>query len=174
MLAAVKMPASPFEEKVEEIFDVSPKAEAMVFAVCAPNLTKERADKQFTLRVGEATYPSIILAATDQETSHTTLIEYRKIRSTKYELRLPTGLSYPATIIFPQRFDPWWELRGVPAQHIKVNGFANGWIVEREEDGLIYLEYQGERYTRVGIVLTAIVVILGGIYMGKKIRKRNT
>lgn len=173
LLAAVRLPVSPFEEKTEEIFDVSPQADTMTIAVCAPNLTNEKAEKQFHLAVGEAVYPSILLTSMRVEPIIFRPVPYQTKSTTRYELELPKSTMYPTTVVFSERFDPWWELRGTQAQHIKVNGYANAWTIERPPTEPLVLSYKGERFFRWGAVISFVTITAGMVIFMRNWRRKK-
>lgn len=170
LLAAVKIPVNPFEEKLEEIFELSPGVSEMTIALCAPNLTQERIAKQFRLQVGEAIYPSLLFASTNDYSQSLYPIEYRKRSATHYEIEFPESATLPVTMVFSERFDSLWELQGAQSTHVKVNSYANGWIIEeRPETRTLTLSYKGERYLRWGAFMSILTFILGGLYLRRKL-----
>lgn len=171
LLFSVMLPVSPFEATVEQIFDLSPGVTELTLAACAPNLTKERADTQFHLQIGEAIYPALFLTNTQPEEQTIVPLTYRTQLPTRYEVQLPENASFPMTVVFAERFDPWWELHGIESEHIKVNDYANGWIIDRPAGSTLILEYKGEKYRRWGALLTLLTFTCGALLLRRHWRR---
>ena len=112
--------------------------------------------------------PIIIFTSTTNKPSATESVGYTRYSPTRYEVTLGQNVSYPMLLVFPQRFDPWWQIKGVDARHITVNGYANGWIIERPTSSPLIVEYKGREYFRLGLIITAISILLGLVIVRKR------
>ena len=157
-----KLQLGPFTEAVKQIYEVPPRVSEITIALCAPDFTEEQAEKQFALRVSETVYPGVALVATQKQTAEVLSVDYEKRGPTRHDITLPADLSLPMVLTFSERFDPWWELRGIPARHIRLDGYANAWIIDDVPTKKVTLMYKGESYLRWGAALTALT-FLGGI-----------
>lgn len=89
-----------------------------------------------------------------------------KIDPARYELDLaPTGA--PTLLIFRDSYHPGWRLhlerpaRGAPQpKHVRVEGFANGWLLPAGARGEATLEYAPARAVRAGRVVSALALML--------------
>jgi hypothetical protein len=56
--------------------------------------------------------------------------------------RISTSASSGSLVVLRQSFDPWWRLT-IPARHVKIDGFANGWVLDQNFAGTAYVFYAG-------------------------------
>jgi len=68
-------------------------------------------------------------------------------------------------LIFGDAFNPEWKLvhKGKPlneAQHIEVNGYANGWVVPAGEATVMTIEYLPQRYATVGAAVSLLSLVV--------------
>lgn len=174
LLAAGRLPSGLIEDEKQQLVQMSPDAGRLTVAICAPNLTSERIKKQFTLTMSEVVEPRIVVSSTKNQPETPRAASYISESPTRYRLSLPAETSSPTLLVFSERFDPWWELKGTDAKHIRVNGYANGWILPKSPNRSLVLEYKGERYFFWGIGISAFTFFVGGaVLLGKsRLRRR--
>lgn len=172
LMNAVRLSAGPFPIKAEYVFDISPGATDMIIAFCAPNLTAERAQKQFDLKLSEAIYPTIVLTSNKSQGATVIPAEVVKSNPASYMVTLPSETVYPTVLVFPERFDPWWELTGAENNHVRVNGYANGWVIDKKPQHSLKVAYLGQKYFQWGIGITAALLFTGAVVLRKKIRAK--
>ncbi len=170
LVNAIRLSAGPFEEKAEYVFDVSSGVTGIEMAFCAPNLTQERIEKQFGLKMSEALFPTVVLAANNGSPFQHASVDATRLSSTRYKVNLPLGVTYPVLLVFPSRYDPWWKLTGAEATHIRINGYANAWVIHKPADVPLTLSYQGQEYFLWGLAVSGIV-LLGGILVYRRNRR---
>ncbi len=161
LVSAVKLLAGPLPDQKEQILEPSTDASQILIAACAPNLTSQRATKQFTLTLSEIINPSIVISSVGNERENTAPVTYASLGPTRYRISFPQQTSSPGLLVFSERFDPWWELKGVNARHIMVNGYANGWIITSPVSQPILVEYKGQIYFYWGIAISLITLGAG-------------
>jgi hypothetical protein len=98
-------------------------------------------------------------------------LTYRRLSSAKFRVRV-SGASEPFLLVVTEGFDRGWVIersgRNDPApRHLKVNGYANGWIVPWTGSYDLTVEYAPERYARLArrfdlaVIPLLVVLALG-------------
>lgn len=88
-------------------------------------------------------------------------ISFKKVSPVKYEVEV-VGAEEPFWLIFSEAFHPGWA-SSVEGEHLMVNGFANGWWIDKTGDYKITLFFEPQRiyYFGVGVSLLTLIVSLG-------------
>lgn len=95
--------------------------------------------------------------------------QVRKIWPSLWQVKLtkPSTAEQPFLLTFNQGFDSQWVLlhnwQPVTANHVKINGWANGWIIPPTtipESGSYYLFYWPELLNLAGWVITLSVLVV--------------
>ena len=89
-----------------------------------------------------------------------------------------SGAAGPFVIVLAETHDPGWKAEGLPdgatASHRKVDGYANGWLVDGSGDLRFTLEYAPDRVARLGRVLTLLAAVaLVTVSAGSVARRRR-
>lgn len=94
-------------------------------------------------------------------------ISYERINPTNYKISVKNA-SGPFILSFLEGFSPNWILM-VDGQEVKdheiLNGYANGWIVGKTGDFTMELYFYTQRLMIVGLIITAISVLLCVSYL---------
>jgi hypothetical protein len=89
-------------------------------------------------------------------------LNYKRINPARYEIDVNAGR--PFTLVFSETYDPMWkaEIAGVKnkeLEHFIVNGYANGWYVNRTGKYTIVLEYEAQKYFELGTIVSTVSAI---------------
>lgn len=86
---------------------------------------------------------------------------FKKISPVKYEVDVH-GAKEPYLLVFSEAFHPGWT-SSVGDEHLMVNGFANGWFIDKPDDykTTLFFKPQKAYYLGAGISLLTLVVSLG-------------
>ena len=87
-----------------------------------------------------------------------------KINPTKYTVNLQTTKK-SEVLLFMERFDDKWILSEFDYGHIKVNGYGNGWVIDKPGTYKLILEYKPQKYFFLGGVISIVSIILGSLYL---------
>jgi hypothetical protein len=90
-------------------------------------------------------------------------IEFKKINPTRYLVEVKNS-QQPFFLVFWQRFSPNWEI-SIPAFHFPVNNFANGWLIEKEGDFSLELNYLPQKRFYQGLILTGVIFLAMSGYL---------
>jgi len=92
-------------------------------------------------------------------------ITFQKLNPTTYRVHVASGGRY--LLILKEQFDPRWKI-SIRGSHVKVDGFANGWILDEKGsyDATIY--YDPQNYFYFGLWLTGITFVSSVYYVVKK------
>lgn len=162
---AITILPSSLMEKSENLIETPEGFNEALVALCAPDLTEEKIKKRFQISVSDILEPKIILNPQTIPPENSVPVIFEKISSTKYKIKLLTKSNNgQKTLIFTERYDSWWELSGVLSQHIKVNGYANGWIIDGVLPDEMEIIYKGEKYFFYGKLVTLFVASGISIY----------
>lgn len=125
-------------------------------------------------------------------------ISYTRLNPTRYKVEVDS-LDKPFTLVFNERFDKDWKvyrlknpkllsgiinllnenifntlfLKPLPEiNHLKVNGYANAWRIEKSETSTFIIEYWPQRLLWVGYAVS-IVSVFGSIIYLVGMRKKD-
>ena len=144
---------------------------AVSVEVCSKNLTQEILNDKIKLTMSEVIHPTILFVPNDQKLPSVNDVSYAKVSPTKYIIE--TGMiERPSMLVFSERFSPGWELETFDAKHIRFDGYANGWFIDKQGEYKLSLEYKPQRFFVYGIIITVIAafVSLSIIIIDKKSR----
>ena len=86
---------------------------------------------------------------------------WRENHTGSYDLTL-TGVRSRTVITLGESFDPRWQISGLPAawssRHVRVNGYANAWIIEGHGNARLGIEFEPERSVNHAQWLSAVVL----------------
>ena len=172
LAVAVRLDPSDLPEEIMETWTVSPEVDELVIAACADNMTEERASGYLDVTLSTLLNPRVVLVPETRSRPRIAPIETGDNGPIRYEMKLPEG-SGEQLLVFYERFDPWWEISGVNAKHIRVNGFANGWLIEDPNGQTIEISYRGEKYFLWGVSISAGVLLVGLAILWQRKRKTH-
>lgn len=104
-------------------------------------------------------------------------IKWDKVDPTLYNLHL-SNQKPPYIIVFSETFHPLWQLtdssgKKIAVSHFSINGFANGWFVDKKLDDNIKVRFVLQDSFTEGIILTAFSwIIFSGIIVFLDFRRR--
>jgi hypothetical protein len=104
-------------------------------------------------------------------------LSYTRISATKLEIYVNTP--QPFTLVFSETYDTEWvgkiESQNGVLQHFVVNGYFNGWSVNKTGVYTIVLEYYPQRYVNWGITIFVIsaIMLVGILVIYFEKRKRE-
>lgn len=105
-------------------------------------------------------------------------VEVIEDTTTRYRLRIHNAQS-TFLLSLNRTFDPQWKISGAGRhQHMEVNGFANGWLMERKGTYDVVIEYSPIRYVRGAqfVSVTTLLVAVGALIItsgGLWVRRRR-
>ena len=108
--------------------------------------------------------PFVFLEKTPIHTLTQANISFQKINPTKYIARVQS--EGPFLIELKEQFDPRWKL-SVPGKHVEVDGFANGWIVDKKGSFDVEITYAPQTYFYIGLWISGVAMISSIYYMVK-------
>lgn len=100
-------------------------------------------------------------------------VEYKKINSTKYIVNVDEATG-AFLLVFSENYHPWWKAvisKGekqeiIPQnKHIKVNGYANGWLIDKSGDYQIVLEYKTQKTYQELLYFTSVLIFIAIFYL---------
>jgi hypothetical protein len=97
-----------------------------------------------------------------------TSLTYEQINPTKYTVQVNT--SKPFFLVFSESFDTGWvaSINGqqIPGKyHLMVDGFANGWYVNRTGSFSIVLEFSPQNLLYVGVAISTVAFIICMVFV---------
>jgi len=95
---------------------------------------------------------------------------WKELSPTSYEVHLTS--KGPFILVFLESYDPHWKVcvdsNLLPeASHLKVNAFANGWLIENTGNLTITLEYETQKLLAASIIASIILPILPLIFLSR-------
>ncbi|MBI2018542.1 hypothetical protein HYS96_02435 [Candidatus Daviesbacteria bacterium] len=92
-----------------------------------------------------------------------------KLNPTEYEINL-TNQKLPYILIFSETFHPLWQITDssgnkIDLPHFSINGFANGWFVDKELADRIKVKFMLQNALTQGIIIAVIFFIFSSIFL---------
>lgn len=87
-------------------------------------------------------------------------VSFTRINPTKYTAHVTADSRY--LLVFKEQFDAGWDI-SVPGKHVEVDGFANGWIIDKTGSYEIVISYKPQGYFYVGLLISGIS-LAGAVY----------
>lgn len=178
LIDAVKLQVVSFKANIEELLKPSNNAVDVLIAFCAPNLTQQLIDEQFTVKISEIINPALVFRPQVDTSINMKEVYFKKFNPTKYEVAYNLDEfsqgeegEKPFVLVFGERFDNNWKLNKYEDTHFRMNGYANGWVVPGNLKEKLTLEYNPQRHFYYGIMVSAVFVVFALAYLfvfGKK------
>lgn len=167
LMNSVKLLTGGVLEKTEQVLEFQEGIKEGVIAICAQNLTQEIIEKQFRVNINEVLFPALVLYRPALFRDSPVPLSFERIAPTHYRIVSSGGDLKNKTLVFSERFDDWWELRGVKARHVRANGYANAWVIEEDISGReLHIQYRGETYFFYGKLMSLMFVVGSIVYWG--------
>jgi len=110
-------------------------------------------------------------------------IQFKQISPAKYEISVD-GAKDKFILVFLENYHPWWQARIIKKDtnkaifldtknHIKVNGFANGWILDDKGDFKVIIEYKSQKTYTFLLYFLGFLLILSSVYLIKIVFRRK-
>ena len=90
-------------------------------------------------------------------------VEWQKVDSTRYKLKVNKITDQPSVIVFSELYDAGWEIKDL--KHIKVNGYANGWLINKSGNYELEAVYKPQKYLDIFTLVTILSVLFSTIYL---------
>jgi hypothetical protein len=120
---------------------------------------------------------------TPKNTSHQYLapnFRFRQVNPTKYKIQIEQSKD-PYLLVFSDTYHPQWTMNIEPStissvisdrsrgykevQHILVNGYANGWWIEKPGTYEITIEFLPQQWYEIGVIISTVILMLSMIYV---------
>lgn len=170
--SADRLRASLVEQEFTQDIKPDRVVKSVIIGMCAVGLTKEYIQERFSVRVREFLEPVIVFVSKDLQGGTTKEASYQKINPTKYVVSFTTTVPNTA-LIFSSRFDKGWSLESFEKKHVFINGFANGWVIDKPAAYSLKLEYQPQKVFQLGAFVSLFSVLVGILYLIAFARKRE-
>jgi len=106
-------------------------------------------------------------------------ISFKKINPTKYLVSVKNAKG-PYTLEFLEGFSPLWKLNFVNSSdevsdnHFILNGYANGWYIEKSGNYSLEINFYTQKFLKIGIIISLATLVLIAIFIfGKNANKKN-
>ena len=170
----IELPSSPLWQKYDYIFSPSLTAKTIGFSFLAETTSQALYDNVRMERV--FTNPMILKQIKEKEAGLIKIpeINFKKISPVKYEVDV-VNAEQPYFLVFSESYHPDWTT-SVESEHLMINGFANGWYINKTGDYKVSLYFKPQKiyYFGVGVSFLTITASLG--YLGLaflKLKKKN-
>lgn len=130
-------------------------AKESVVYVCSGNKELPVIDE---IAIYEISTP-ILVTTRDLEVSNKELprVSFNQINPTKYSIEVEDATD-PFVLAFNERYSRFWKLSGgtTDPEHFPLDGYANGWVVDKKGNFNLTIEYSLQSYFYAGSVGTAV------------------
>ncbi len=122
------------------------------------------------VQIKEIPFISMVLTNANPQTENapsTPEITFTKINPTLYNVQIKNAQD-PFTLILLENFNKGWKLSFLndsqvklsESDHLKINGFANGWYLTQKGNFTVNLEFSPQRYFLPGMVISLMTIFL--------------
>ncbi|KKQ75703.1 MAG: hypothetical protein US96_C0006G0015 [Candidatus Woesebacteria bacterium GW2011_GWB1_38_5b] len=137
----------------------------LVFRTCGEEKESFKANLR-NFKIIEITEPTASLMQVKSPKSAETEIAFPKTDKFEYTVGVQKYDNENEILVFSELYDSGWKLiyqdgKEVPGDNFLVNGYANGWILNREGGYKLQLTYTPERVLSVTKVLSIIFIAVG-------------
>jgi len=95
---------------------------------------------------------------------------FKKSDPTEYVVQV-SNANGPYILNFGESFDKGWKAY-IPSDnkfisesnHIKINGYANGWLIDKQGDYDVIIRYWPQKIFRIGLLISAVSVLIYTIF----------
>lgn len=137
--------------------------ENISFYICSSGIDQNVIQDKAKIEITEVIRPNLIIKPQAEPDYSKINLFYRRVNPTKYIVEINN--TEPSFMIFNARYDDGWILSDFGNSHFKVNGYSNGWHIDKTGKYQLILEYQPQRYFYYGVIISLISVISGLIYL---------
>jgi len=101
-------------------------------------------------------------------------LTYTKINPTRYVIHVSQATE-PFLLQLNQQYDPRWKASSISdANHVEINGYANGWYVYSQGDFDIVLDYAPQRIFYIGLGVSSVAIVILITLIGFSMIKKKT
>lgn len=126
--------------------------------------------KEFSIE--EVFSPEILGIETfEEQTREIPEVSYTRIDPTRYGVKIKS-VDSPFVLIMNQKYSPEWTLidmkdnKEIETKTSPVDMYANGWLIDKQGDMDLIIEFAPQKYFEKGILVSIITLLaLGGIWM---------
>ena len=162
--SVVKLQKEPEKLAYETLIYPKSETENVTIDICGTDFSIADLREKLDITVKEIVSPQIVLKDGTKRPSVVRNITYTQINPTKYTVNLQTTKK-SEVLLFMERFDDKWILSEFDYGHIKVNGYGNGWVIDKPGTYKLILEYKPQKYSYLGGVISIMSIILGSLYL---------
>jgi hypothetical protein len=105
-------------------------------------------------------------AKLEKESSSAQIIKYQRVDPTNYVAHInATG---PFFLVFSESYSDGWKayIDGEEVtEHIMVNGYANGWYINKTGEYAVDIVYEPQKIFLVGVLISVVLMIMSIIYL---------
>lgn len=160
-----------WETTKEELIYPDEKVQEQQVGFCGPYLTLDLLKEKTSLKIYEIIHPLVIFVSEKQTTSSVRPeISFQKINPTKYVTAIK-GANQPFILSFSEAFDARWQasVNGKSLKnHFIINGYANGWLIEKTGDYQVVIEYRPQKIFFLGCSLSGLTFLSSLVYLMRK------
>lgn len=95
-------------------------------------------------------------------------ISYIKNNPTSYSVKISVAKK-PFVLVLSQLYNPNWVAKyqdgSIAKSHLMVNGYANGWVIDRVGDQSLTLEFTPQKLLNIGRVISVVAIIVSIILL---------
>lgn len=157
LLNVSKLRAGVFIEKFDYLVKSPFDTQSVHMALCSRSLTEDILRSKINAKIHEVIYPSFLVLPEAKQQYNITPVTYRKLSPTKYVVSLPNS-KRNGVLAFMERYDEGWTLSGQNKGHFRLNGYGNGWIIDKDSKGELIIEYKPQRVFQIGASISLFSV----------------
>lgn len=150
----------------------------------APGYESRSLIKIYNLRLEPVIMPAVAAVLDNSLGENPPDYSINRIDQTKYKVSV-RGAKSSYFLVLNNTFNSNWKVffddtkktlfknlirQSIPEEnHIMVNGYSNGWIIDKTGDYSITIEYNSQRYYYYGWIVTALFMVISILYLVYKI-----
>ncbi|KKS90127.1 MAG: hypothetical protein UY16_C0005G0019 [Candidatus Gottesmanbacteria bacterium GW2011_GWA2_47_9] len=167
-----RLPPSQVKGELVRFIKSYADTEGVQIGFCSRDLSEDLMEKNTSVVVNELIYPTVFLAAQMEQPFQTFPVQAKKINITSYEVSFTTTTEN-AMLVFFDRYDAGWQLTGFEKNHIRMNGYANGWLIEKPGSYNATLTFGPQENFVAGVRITGFGVLIAVALLLWERRRRH-
>lgn len=149
--------------KLRRFINLDQGSESASVEFCSTELNEELLREKINLQIKESIRPTLVLASKKNPSEINSII-YSKIDPTKYELKIENA-DKPFFLGFMEKFDSNWQISNFEKTHFKLDGYANGWLIEKPGTYGLTIEYKPQRIFYGGSLVSGTIISMALLYL---------
>ncbi len=124
---------------------------------------EKRIEKWSLYNISSNNISPLVYISKPLNTSVVPSVSFKKLNPTKYSVRI-SNAKEKYILVLNQAFNKGWKVHieeQIPEEnHILINDFLNGWLIEKRGSYNFYIEYEPQKLAHTGIFISLVTILV--------------